>query len=279
MPLPSEIFSRTALLLGNDVLERLQNARVIVFGVGGVGSWCAESLVRSGIGEVTLVDSDCVDVSNINRQAMATVPNIGRPKVEALKERLLEINPNLRVNALKMVYDRTTAPDFHLETYDAIVDAIDSLAEKADLIRHACRTKACFVASMGTARKMDPTRLQRAEFWKVKGCPLARALRERFKREKNLPKRKFLCVFSDEVLPNLGEVPTADALENLQENIHVSTGNATSSTTGMHASTTDAPAWHARKVHTNGSLSHITAMAGLMLAGTVLQHLTKTPTE
>ena len=100
---------------------------------------------------------------------------------------------------------------------------------------------------------MDPTRLQRAEFWKVKGCPLARALRERFKREKDIPRRKFLCVFSDEVLPNRGEVSTSP---------HSS-----------DAAATDAPAWHARKVHTNGSLSHITAMAGLMLAGTVVQHL------
>ena len=253
MPETSQIFSRTSLLLGNEALQRLQQSRVIVFGVGGVGSWCAESLVRSGIGHLTIVDSDCVDVSNINRQIMATVPNIGRPKVEALKERLLYINPHLHINALRMVYDRTTAAEFHLEEYDAIVDAIDSLAEKADLIRHACRTKACFVSSMGTARKMDPTRLQRAEFWKVKGCPLARALRERFKREKDMPRRKFLCVFSDEVLPNRGEVSTSP---------HSS-----------DAAATDAPAWHARKVHTNGSLSHITAMAGLMLAGTVVQHL------
>nr|CDL66176.1 unnamed protein product [uncultured bacterium] len=139
------------------------------------------------------------------------------------------------------------------------VDAIDSLAEKADLIRHATRTGACFVSSMGTARKMDPTRLQRAEFWKVRGCPLARALRERFKREGDRPRRKFLCVYSDEVLPNLGAAPEpAEAHE---------TNAATPSA--------DAPAWHARKVHTNGSLAHITGMAGLMLAGTVMQELTK----
>ena len=95
MPETSQLFSRTSLLLGNEALQRLQQSRVIVFGVGGVGSWCAESLVRSGIGHLTIVDSDCVDVSNINRQIMATVPNIGRPKVEALKERLLNINPHL----------------------------------------------------------------------------------------------------------------------------------------------------------------------------------------
>ena len=259
MPETSQLFSRTSLLLGNEALQRLQQSRVIVFGVGGVGSWCAESLVRSGVGHLTIVDSDCVDVSNINRQIMATVPNIGRPKVEALRERLLQINPHLQIEALRMVYDHTTAPTFHLEDYDAIVDAIDSLAEKADLIRHACRTKACFVSSMGTARKMDPTRLQRAEFWKVKGCPLARALRERFKREKDMPRRKFLCVFSDEVLPNRGELPA--------EFPSFPDGNA-----GTQPA--DTPAWHARKVHTNGSLSHITAMAGLMLAGTVVQHLT-----
>lgn len=259
MPDTADIFSRTRLLVGEAAFRRLQASRAIIFGVGGVGSWCAESLARSGIGELTIVDSDCVETSNINRQTMATLPNVGCPKVEALARRLREINPALRVNALRMVYDRTTAPQFHLEEYDAIVDAIDSLAEKADLIRHATRTGACFVSSMGTARKMDPTRLQRAEFWKVRGCPLARALRERFKREGDRPRRKFLCVYSDEVLPNLGAAPEpAEAHE---------TNAATPSV--------DAPAWHARKVHTNGSLAHITGMAGLMLAGTVMQELTK----
>ncbi len=245
-----DIFGRAERLVGAEAMKRLAAARVIIFGVGGVGSWCAESLVRSGIGRLTIVDSDCVDATNVNRQVMATTLTVGEAKVEALRRRLLEINPQCEITALREVYDSTTAASFGLEHYDAIVDAIDSLAEKAELILHAAQTKAVFVASMGTARKLDAMRLQMAEFWKVKGCPLARALRERFKRTNRFPKRKFRCVFSDEVLPNLGEAcePAATA-------------------EGEEAS------WHARKVHVNGSMVHITATAGFMLAGSIIQGL------
>ena len=174
------IFNRTELLLGKETTHSIANKRVILFGVGGVGSWCAESLIRSGIHHLTIVDSDCVCATNINRQLMATIETIGQPKVEVLKKRLLSINPNAEINALQQVYCADTADSFHIETYDYILDAIDSLDNNVLLIRRACETSATFFASMGAAMKMDPLKIDIAEFWKVKGCPLAKALRNTY---------------------------------------------------------------------------------------------------
>ena len=193
-----EIFQRAEVLLGAEGMERLSEKRVILFGVGGVGSWCAEALVRTGLKHLTIVDFDCVDVTNVNRQLMATTKTVGQVKVEALKERLLAINPDAEVTALQKTFTEETAETFLLDTYDYIIDAIDSLKDKALLIELACQTKAKFFSSMGAALKLAPTRIQVAEFWKVKGDPLARALRNRFKKEKRFPKRKFQCVYSDE---------------------------------------------------------------------------------
>lgn len=242
-----EYLMRSHLLLGDKALERLTRARVIIFGVGGVGSWCAESLVRSGVTELTIVDSDRVCVTNINRQLMATTSTVGRLKVEVLSERLLDINPQAHVTAVPEVFCAETAASFDLASYDVIVDAIDSLQHKMLLIEMACRTKAIFVASMGAALKLDPTRIQVAEFNKVKGCPLARALRQRFKREGRRPSRRFLCVFSDELLPN-----------------HIDDGP-------------EAPAageGSFRKAQANGTAAHITAIFGFVLAGLVVQRIT-----
>ena len=200
------IFGRAALLLGSEAMERLARKRVVIFGVGGVGSWCAECLVRTGIGQLTIVDFDCVDITNVNRQLMATTETVGQVKVEALRQRLLAINPEAEITALQRTFTEETAGEFGLDTYDYIVDAIDSLKDKAGLIELACQTKARLYSSMGAALKLDPTRIQVAEFWKVKGDPLARALRNRFKKEQRMPKRKFKCVFSDEMVRPQGGV-------------------------------------------------------------------------
>jgi Dinucleotide-utilizing enzymes involved in molybdopterin and thiamine biosynthesis family 1 len=128
---------RTELLLGAEAMERIAQKRVIIFGVGGVGSWCAESLIRSGIRHLTIVDNDRVCVSNCNRQLMATTKTIGQMKVDALKARLLEINPDAEIATLQEIYQEENAADFHLETYDYVIDAIDSLKDKAHLILHA----------------------------------------------------------------------------------------------------------------------------------------------
>ena len=232
MAIHDAIFRRSEMLLGNEVMERMAQKRVIIFGVGGVGSWCVESLVRSGIHKLTIVDSDRVSITNINRQLMATTKTVGQVKVEALKERLLTINPSAEITALQKIFTQETAEEFDLDSYDYIIDAIDSLKDKALLILMACRTKAKFYSSMGAALKLDPTRIQVAEFWKVKGDPLARALRNKFKKEKLFPKRKFQCIYSDELLENKMPIDPDD--------------------------------------RGNGSLVHITAIFGFMLAGLVL---------
>ena len=240
MAIDDGIFRRSELLLGDDVMERIAQKRIILFGVGGVGSWCAESLVRSGIHHLTIVDSDRVCVTNINRQLMATTKTVGQVKVEVLKERLLTINPSAEITALQKIFTQETAGEFDLDSYDYIIDAIDSLKDKALLILMATQTKAKLYSSMGAALKMDPTRIQVTEFWKVKGDPLARALRNRFKRDKTFPKRKFQCVYSDELLENKTMVST-----NRQPIDPDDKGN--------------------------GSIVHITAIFGFTLAGLVLE--------
>jgi tRNA A37 threonylcarbamoyladenosine dehydratase len=194
----NDFLARTRLLIGNDGVSAVQRQRVIVFGVGGVGSWCVEGLVRTGFEHITMVDFDAVCPSNINRQAMATTITVGEPKVFAMKERLLQINPDADIIAINGAYNEETAADFHLEDYDYIIDAIDSLKDKTRLIINACKTNATFYSSMGAAMKTDPTKIHTAEFWKVQGCPLARALRNKMKASGEYPERKFTCVYSDE---------------------------------------------------------------------------------
>ena len=197
------IFARNERLFGS--MDRLRDARVIIFGVGGVGSWCAESLVRSGVGHLTIVDQDRVVESNINRQLMATTKTVGRVKVEALRERLLDINPDADIVAIEGAYNKTTADSYDLSPYDYIIDAIDSLSCKTELLLRASRTGATVFSSMGAALKVDPTRVRVAEFWDVRGCPLGAAIRKKMRQNKTLPAKKFLCVYDDEVLPNVGE--------------------------------------------------------------------------
>ena len=244
MSIESPIFNRARLLLGDEAMRRIAGSRIIIFGVGGVGSWCAEALVRSGVTRLTIVDSDVVCVTNINRQLMATHSTVGEVKVDALKKRLLDINPDAAIEARPQIFCADTAAEFHLEEYDVIVDCIDSLKDKAALIETATRMSGKFYSSMGAALKMDPTRVAVAEFWKVKGCPLARALRQRFKKQKRFPAKKFLCVYSDELLPNKGM------------------GQCMEEGPGMF-----------NKARINGSIMHITAIFGLTLAGLILKHL------
>ena len=255
------IFNRAQLLLGSDAMERLSSIKVIIFGVGGVGSWCAESLVRSGISHLTVVDSDRVCITNINRQLMATVKTVGQVKVEALKERLLTINPMAEIDARQQIFSEETADSFCLDSYDYIIDAIDSLKDKRLLIEMACNTKAVFLSSMGAALKMDPTRIKVAEFWKVEGCPLARALRQRFKRLKRKPARKFLCVYSDELLENKGHNASCGTEKCMCPKAKNGPGDAALLN---HE-------WCSSKAQINGSLMHITAIFGMTIAGLVVK--------
>ena len=255
------IFRRAELLLGDEAMNSIGEKRVIIFGVGGVGSWCAESLVRSGIRYLTIVDSDRVCITNVNRQLMATSMTVGQVKVEALKERLLSINPQAEITALQQIFTAETADSFNISTYDYIIDAIDSLQDKALLILMATQTRAKFFSSMGAALKLDPTRVKTAEFWKVQGDPLARALRRRFRRDGQYPKRKFQCVYSDEMLENKGHNATCGTKQCMCPKAKTGPGDPTLLN---HE-------WCSSKAQVNGSLAHITAIFGFMLAGLVIQ--------
>ena len=261
MAIEQAIFRRTELLLGDELMERLSSKSVIIFGVGGVGSWCAESLIRSGIRRLTIVDSDRVCITNINRQLMATTKTVGHVKVDALKERLLSINPSAEITALQQIFTAETAESFNLASYDYVIDAIDSLKDKLLLIQMACETKVKFFSSMGAALKIDPTRIQVAEFWKVQGDPLARALRKRFKQTKQFPKRKFLCVFSDELLQNKGHNATCGTEQCMCPKAKNGPGDPKLLN---HE-------WCSSKAQINGTMAHITAMFGFMLAGLVIK--------
>ena len=265
MAIEQAIFRRTELLLGDELMERLSSKSVIIFGVGGVGSWCAESMVRSGIKHLTIVDSDRVCITNINRQLMATTKTVGQVKVDALKGRLLTINPSAEITAMQQIFTAETAENFQLDSYDYIIDAIDSLKDKALLILLACQTKAKFFSSMGAALKLDPTRIKTAEFWKVQGDPLARALRKRFKREGQYPKRKFQCVYSDELLENKGHNATCGTDQCMCPKAKNGPGDPSLLN---HE-------WCSSKAQINGTLAHITAIFGFMLAGLVVQDTVK----
>ena len=239
-----DIFNRTRRLLGDDAMQAIASKRIIIFGIGGVGSWCAESLVRSGITHLTIVDRDRIDATNVNRQCPATTKTIGESKVSVMKSRLLDINPQAEVEAIEEVYNSDTRDRFHLADYDYIIDAIDSLSCKADLILTATSlpSHVRFFSSMGAALKMDASQIRSDEFWNAKGCPLARALRQHFKRHKTFPRRKFRVVYSPELLPNRGPLPE------------------------------DAAPF-------NGTLAHTTAIFGFTLAGLVIQDIVNDATR
>jgi len=256
------IFQRTELLFGVDKMKLMAEKNVIIFGIGGVGSWCAESLVRTGIRHITLVDSDRICVTNINRQLHATTLTVGEVKVDALKKRLLEINPYTEINAIQKIYNEDTYGFFNLEEYDFIVDAIDSLGSKIHLIRTATRTNAVFFSSMGAALKVDPTRIKVAEFWKVDGCPLGSIIRKRI-RKGDLPAKKFMCVYSDELLENKGD--------------NASCGNekclCPKSETGPGDTDLLNHEWCSLKAVVNGTVAHITAIFGFTIAGLIIQSI------
>ena len=205
--LPADAFVRSAALLGEEAMARLAAARVLLVGVGGVGGWCAEALVRTGLGHLVLMDDDAVAPSNLNRQCLATTKTLGRPKVEAMRERLLAINPDCDIVVLPVRYPFPTSqllnfstpqlPNFSTSQLSLILDAIDSVDSKARLVLDATNAGIPIVSSMGAALRIDPTRVRVTRFEKVEGDGLARALRQRFRKLGEFPKR-FDCVWSDE---------------------------------------------------------------------------------
>ena len=205
-------FRRLTLLTGSEAAVALEKSRVIVFGLGGVGSWCAEALVRSGVGDISLVDADRVCASNVNRQAQASSETIGRYKAEALEERLLQINPSCRIKAFPLAFSKDTAGLFGIPGANFVIDAIDTLPFKLDLIEASVASGSVsgsasgrrFFSSMGMAQKLDPTLLRTADIWETSGCPLARLVRQGLKK-RNF-NGHFTVVYSPERL-TLRETP------------------------------------------------------------------------
>lgn len=178
----SEIFERTELVLGKDALERLSNSRVIVFGVGGVGGHLVEALVRSGVGHITIVDYDVVEKTNINRQLVALHSTLGQSKVEVLKNRLLDINPEVEVNAINKFYLLENEDQFDLTGYDYIVDAVDNMSAKISLVLRANKENIPIISAMGAGNKVNPTMLEVSDIYKTSVDPLAKILRHELKK-------------------------------------------------------------------------------------------------
>ena len=192
----NEQFLRTEMLLGPAAMEKLARSHVAVFGLGGVGSWCVEALARSGVGTLTLIDNDQVGVSNINRQLQALHSTVGLDKTEALARRVLDINPNCQVRQIPQKYEADCREDFFQTRYDYIVDAIDLVSCKLDLIETALQREIPIISSMGTGNKLDPSQFRVADISKTEGCALARIIRKELK---NRGIRHHKVVFSPEL--------------------------------------------------------------------------------
>lgn len=263
MGVPAQ-FHRLALLAGELGIQALQSTAVAVFGVGGVGSWCAESLVRSGVGKITLVDSDTVCVTNINRQLQATTRNIGRSKVTEMAARLREINPRATIKEHYGVYEASAREEFNLAQYDFVVDAIDSLTHKVDLIISATAAGAMVFTSMGAGNKLDPTLIRMDSIWNTTICPLAKLVR------KKLREREFA-----------GDCRAVYSLEHPQPIRHTSAregshycvcaGEVKGLPGPQEKLTPEAKDWCDSKLQINASAVHITAIFGNYLAAMVIQ--------
>ncbi|MBQ8782169.1 MAG: tRNA threonylcarbamoyladenosine dehydratase [Clostridia bacterium] len=236
----NEQFERTRLLLGDEGIEKLKNSRVAVFGIGGVGGHLAEALVRSGVGEIDLIDDDIVSVSNINRQAVATLSTVGKAKVQAAKERFLDINSDCKINIHQKFFTPETADEFDFSQYDYVADAIDTVTGKIEIIMRCNEAGTCVISSMGAGNKLDPTRFEVTDIYKTETCPLARVMRRELKKRGI---KKLKVVYSKE--------PALTPLECGKEN-------------GNH-----------QKRQPPGSVAFLPSVAGLIMAGEIIKDLIK----
>lgn len=187
--------TRTSLIVGDDGIEKLKDSNVIIFGVGGVGSFAAEAIARAGVGNLTIVDFDDIDITNINRQLPALHSTVGKYKVEVMKERILDINPNINIKAIRDVYNKDTSEQILCEDYDYVVDAIDMVTSKIHLIE-TCKVKGLeIISSMGMGNKLDPTKIVVTDIHKTSMCPLAKVMRKELK---NRRIKKLKVVYSTE---------------------------------------------------------------------------------
>ena len=246
-----EAFVRTELLLGRDAIERLQQARVAVFALGGVGGYVVEALARSGVGALDLIDHDTVSVSNLNRQIFALHSTIGRDKADVAKERVLDINPDIQVTLWKTFYLPDTADQFDLTQYDYIVDAIDTVTGKLELITRAKAAGTPILCAMGTGNKLDPTQFHVADIYKTTMCPLAKVMRRELKKR---GVKKLKVVYSTE-----SPVKPLENMENSCKTGCVCPPGTTHKCTDRRA--------------IPGSISFVPSVAGLILAGEVIKDL------
>lgn len=244
-------FSRTELLLGKEAMERLEKSRVIVFGIGGVGGYTVEALVRSGLGKIDLVDDDVVCMSNLNRQIIATRMTLGMSKVDAAEARILSINPDVQVTKWKMFYLPETADQFDFTQYDYIVDAVDTVSAKLSLAERARECGTPIISAMGAGNKLDPTRLEVADISQTSVDPLARVMRQQL-RKRGIDHLKVVYSRETPLTPGKeGPVPGQQSCEGQ---------------TGVKAESV-------QRRSIPGSTAFVPSVAGLIIAGEVIRDL------
>lgn len=246
-------FSRTELLLGKEAMERLSNARVAVFGIGGVGGYVCEALVRSGIGTFDLIDDDKVCLTNLNRQIIATRKTVGKYKTEVMKERILDINPKAVVNIHNCFFLPENADEFPFEKYDYVVDAVDTVTAKIAIIMKAKEKNVPVISSMGAGNKLDATMFQVADIYKTKVCPLAKVMRRELKKR---GVKKLKVVYSE-------ELPTRPL-----EDMSISCRNHCICPSGAQHKCTE-------RRDIPGSVAFVPSVAGLIIAGEVIKDLSR----
>lgn len=247
-------FSRTELLIGKDAIKRLQESTVAVFGIGGVGSYAVEGLVRSGVSNLVLVDDDCICLTNINRQLHATRKTVGKPKVEVMRDRVLEINPRAQVEIHQCFYMPGVADELFRDDYDYIIDAIDTVTAKIDLVVKANESSIPLISCMGAGNKLDPTQLEVADIYQTSVCPLARVMRRELRAR---------------AIPALKVVYSREAPLTPQESEENSC-----STQCICPKGTTRKCTVRRQIP--GSVSFVPSVAGLIMAGEVVKDLIKT---
>ena len=246
-------FSRTQLLLGSNSMEKLKNSRVAVFGIGGVGGYVCEALVRSGVGAFDLIDDDKVCLTNLNRQIIATRKTVGRYKVDVMKERILDINPDAKVEVYKCFFLPENADDFPFEEYDYIVDAVDTVTAKIAIVMKAKEKNVPVISSMGAGNKLDGSMFRVADIYKTKVCPLAKVMRHELKKRGI---KKLKVVYSEEYSTR----PLDDMSISCRTNCICPPGAAHKCTERR-----DIP----------GSVAFVPSVAGLIIGGEVVKDLTK----
>lgn len=247
-------FSRTELMLGKDAMEKLKNSRVAVFGIGGVGGYTVEALVRSGVGAIDIIDDDRVCLTNINRQIYATRKTVGKFKVDVAEERIHEINPDVVVRSYKTFYTPETAHEFDFSEYDYVIDAIDTVIGKLTLVENAEKAGTPIISSMGAGNKLDPTAFEVADIYKTSVCPLARVMRYELKKRGI---KKLKVVYSKE--PPIA--PIEDMTTSCKTNCICPPGTARKCT---------------ERRQVPGSNSFVPSVVGLIIAGEVIKDLIKT---